>query len=228
MTAFLFPRWTNLIGPLILKLAGGGALYAAVFVYMGFAPEATTVGHRPIQPVPYSHAFHVGELGLDCRFCHTTVEDAAFAAVPPTQTCMNCHNAVQIKQDGTPLQIDGLLASYETGKPVEWVRVHQLPDFVYFNHSAHVNAGVGCESCHGRIDQQIVVRQQESLSMGWCLNCHRAPDEHLRPFDQVTTMGWKDKRAAVMGEDFDQAAFAKQQRETYNINPSSDCYTCHR
>ncbi len=151
----------------------------------GSPRRATDVGYAPEQPVPYSHALHAGQLGIDCRYCHNTVETAAHAAVPPTQTCMNCHAAIRKESE----KLIPVRASYATGMPIPWVRVHDLPDYVYFNHSAHVRRGVGCVSCHGRVDTMEVVYQAEPLSMGWCLDCHRNPERHLRPVEFVTEHG---------------------------------------
>jgi hypothetical protein len=177
---------------------------------------ATDVGYEPIQPVPYSHALHVGQLGTDCRYCHTGVEETAKALIPPSQTCMNCHKSVRANSE----KLIPVFESYSTGMPVEWIRVHDLPDYVYFNHSAHVRRGVGCVSCHGRIDTMEVVSQQEPLSMGWCLDCHRNPERHLRPTEYVFQLDWVPEE--------DQLALGVRLRETHDINPPQDCNTCHR
>jgi len=173
------------------------------------------VGYQPKQPLPYSHAVHAGKLGIDCRYCHTTVETAAAAALPPTQTCMNCHATILADSE----KLLPVRESYATGMPVEWIRVHDLPDYVYFNHSAHVRRGVGCVSCHGRVDRMEEVYQAETLSMGWCLACHRAPEQHLRPVELVTAMSWQTEDPLKTGAEL---------RQKYNIHPSTDCSTCHR
>lgn len=213
---FVFPRWTNLLRPAAAVGVAGGALYAAIIVWFGFSPKTTDVGYQPVQPVPYSHALHVGQLGIDCRYCHDTAEAASHAAIPPTQTCMNCHKNVRSDSE----KLIPVLSSYATGLPVPWVRVHDLPDYVYFNHSAHLSAGVGCVECHGRIDTMEEVRQVETLSMGWCLDCHRDPEPHLRPPALVTSMDWMPAE--------DRQALGSRLREQHNINPSQDCTTCHR
>ncbi|MCP4895470.1 MAG: cytochrome C [bacterium] len=215
-THYVFPKWTNLLRTGILAAAIGGGLYAMVIVTFGFSPEATDVGYAPEQPVAYSHALHVGQLGLDCRYCHTGVEVAAQAAIPPTQTCMNCHSAVRTNSE----KLIPVRESAATGMPIEWIRVHDLPDYVFFNHSAHVRRGVGCVSCHGRIDTMEVVTQVEALSMGWCLECHRAPETHLRPAEFVTQLDWVPEE--------DQLILGQGLREANNINPPTDCTTCHR
>lgn len=214
--SYVFPKWVNILRAGIAVAVVGGLAYAAVIVTFGFSPETTDVGYAPQQPVAYSHALHVNELGIDCRYCHTTVEEAGHAAVPPTQSCMNCHSMIRTGSEKlTPVQ-----TSAATGMPIEWIRVHDLPDYVYFNHSAHVRRGIGCVSCHGRVDTMEVVRQVESLSMGWCLDCHRNPEEHLRPVEFVTQLGWVPEE--------DQAELGRRLRESYDINPRTDCYTCHR
>jgi menaquinone reductase, multiheme cytochrome c subunit len=213
---YTFPEWTWILRPAVAIAAVGGALYATIVVAFGFSPQATDVGYAPVQPVPYSHALHVGQLGMDCLYCHTSVESAAHAAVPPTQTCMNCHKMVRADSE----RLIPVFESYATGMPVEWIRVHDLPDYVYFNHSAHVRRGVGCVSCHGRIDTMEVVTQVEPLSMGWCLRCHRNPEPHLRPLEFVTQLDW------VPAED--QLLLGRRLREENNINPPQDCNTCHR
>ena len=149
MSRFLFPRWSNALLPLLAIVGGIAPLYVAFFVAYGFSPKTLEVGYQPEQPVPFSHALHAGELGMDCRYCHNTVERASHAAVPATQTCMNCHTLVKPESP----KLEGVLASYETGLPIEWVKVHHVADYAYFSHQAHVNRGVGCVSCHGRIDQ---------------------------------------------------------------------------
>jgi len=197
-------------------LLGVAPLYVIVLVWYGASPKTTDVGYMPKQPVPYSHALHAGELGIDCRYCHTTVERAAFAALPPTEICMNCHKSVRTESRNLLL----VRESAATGEAIRWVKVHDLPDYVYFNHSAHVTRGVGCVSCHGRIDQMPEVYQVKPLSMSWCLECHRAPERNLRPPSEVTNMTWKAPEDAVV--------YGRRLRQRYAINPPTDCSTCHR
>lgn len=189
--AVIFPRWTNQITKLFLAGVVSGVLVAPVAgsLWLMYSPWFTDVGYAPVQPVPFSHKLHAGDLGLDCRYCHYTVEKSAKAAVPPTATCMGCHTYVRPKSQKLTL----VRTSFKTGKPIPWVRVHMLPDYSFFNHSAHVAAGVGCESCHGRIDKMTVVRQAKPLSMRWCLDCHRDPNAKLRPRNAITKMGWSKK-----------------------------------
>lgn len=212
----LFPKWTNKT-PLLLGVASTvlGLVVLTAFVYV-ISPYTQQVGYSPTQPVPYSHKLHAGDLGIDCRYCHVGVEKSPVAMVPATATCMNCHT--QIKPESEKLL--PIRESAATGDAVQWVRIHHVPDFVYFNHSIHVNSGVGCETCHGRIDQMEVVHQAKTLAMGWCLDCHRAPEKYLRPVSEVTTMGYQPPG--------DQLTLGMQLRKAHNINPTQDCAGCHR
>jgi hypothetical protein len=214
--AQIFPKWLNYL-PLAVGLGAPalGALAVGGVWYYG-SPKYTDVGYRPVQPVPYSHALHVGELGLDCRYCHVSVEKSAVANVPPTQTCMNCHHVVA--RDSPKLA--PIRESFTSNKPMRWIRVHNLPDFAFFNHAAHVRAGVGCVSCHGRIDQMEVVTQVQPLSMSWCLDCHRDPAPRLRPPEEVTNMEWIPPR--------DQLAVAQKMIAEHDLHPPVDCSGCHR
>lgn len=214
--AQIFPKWTNHL-PTIAAVGGFFGLVAVVgFIWYYFSPSYTDVGYRPQQPVPYSHKLHAGDLAIDCRYCHTGVEDQAHANVPPTQTCMNCHTMVKADSDKLAL----VRQSYETRQPIEWIRVHNLPGYAYFNHAVHVNAGVGCISCHGNVAQMEVVQMAEPLSMGWCLDCHRNPDPHLRPVDQVTNMTWQPTD--------DHAEWVARLKQEKDIKPPEQCSACHR
>lgn len=216
MNLFVFPRWANKTRQLAGVALGVTPLYIIGLVWYGASPKTTDVGYMPKQPVPYSHALHAGELGIDCRYCHNTVEQSGHAAIPPTATCMNCHDKIWAQSP----KLLPIRESFATGNPVEWVKVHDLPDYAYFNHSAHVSRGVGCVSCHGRVDQMEEVYQAEPLSMAWCLDCHRNPEPHLRPPTEVTNMKWKAPG--------DPVEYGKTLREQNNINPPTDCSTCHR
>lgn len=216
-STFLFPKWVDRLRDVLgVILLGIAPLYIIGLVWYGASPKTTDVGYAPVQPVPYSHALHAGELGIDCRYCHTTVEQAAHAAIPPTQTCMNCHAKIRTTSPKLAVVRD----SYATGMPIPWVKVHDLPDYAYFNHSAHVRRGVGCVECHGRVDKMDVVYQAQPLNMGWCLDCHRNPEPRLRPAELVTKMDWQPAE--------DRATLGKRLRAAHNINPSQDCSTCHR
>ena len=170
------------------------------------------------QPVPFSHQHHVGGMGIDCRYCHTAVEKSAVAGIPPTKTCINCHS--QVWSDSPTLE--PVRESFRTGKSLEWVRVHDLPDFVYFNHSAHVNKGIGCTTCHGPIDKMPLVYQQASLQMEWCLDCHRHPEKYVRPKEEVFNAAWQPP-ADWFEKGRNQELIAR-----YQIHPRTSCSTCHR
>jgi Zn ribbon nucleic-acid-binding protein len=191
----------------------GGLLFAsAAFMRSDYMTRAKSARE---QPVPFSHKHHVAELGIDCRYCHTSVERTAYAGIPPTQTCMNCHS--QIWKDSPTLA--PVRASFETGKSIEWTKVHDLPDFVYFNHSIHVAKGIGCASCHGRVDQMNLMWQENSLHMEWCLQCHRNPEQFVRPRSEVFNMEW------VAG---DQATLGPTLIAENKIASRDDCTICHR
>src|SRR5450432_2346981 len=187
----IFPKSANKL-PLqiiVFLFVLAGVVTAATTYYA--TPKYTRVGYQPVQPVPYSHALHAGQLGLDCRYCHSNVEKSGVANLPTAQTCMNCHS--QVKTD-SPL-LAPVRASYASGEPVQWVRIHQTPDYVYFNHSVHVNRGVSCYECHGQINEMDVVHQAKPLTMSFCLECHRDPAAKLRPLDKITDLDWKPASA---------------------------------
>lgn len=212
----IFPKWANYV-PGIIFLSIGLLLGMIVFIFWyWFSPKNLNVGYEPDQPIPFSHRLHVSDVGLDCRYCHNMVDEKAHSNIPDTETCMNCHSV--IKQDSE--HIKKLKVSYEEDQPIEWVKVHQLPEYAYFNHSRHVNSGVSCVTCHGRVDQMDVVRQVQPLSMGWCLDCHRDPEPFLRPKDKVTELGWVSEE--------DQKVLGKRLKKQYHIDPKQDCMTCHR
>lgn len=243
MSQNLFPKWTNYLPTLAaIAVVTGGAVVVSIVAYF-FGPTHTDVGYQPEQPIHYSHQLHAGQLGMDCRYCHNTVEYAAHSAIPPTSTCMNCHGGSSGKgihwngltptgdlANGTSPEIAKLHAAHDAGLPVEWEKVHLLPDYAYFNHSVHLNlAGdmaVGCVECHGRIDQMEVVYQVEPLSMGWCLECHRDPAPHLRPKNEATNMRWLDEISAEELAAVTQSA--QKLVENGEIAPPEHCSACHR
>lgn len=196
--------------------------YVPLVVGLAGDPNTTDVGYEPVQPVPYSHKLHVDQLGLDCRYCHNTVEKTAFASIPPTATCMNCHSSILTKSP----RLEPIRKSYATGKPVKWLKVHDLADYVTFNHSIHVNKGVGCVVCHGRVDKMDVVHQAKTLSMSWCLDCHRAPEKYLRPRDQVTNMTWDPVKDAGKTQ-LELGMELKKKYNIHNIAYMTSCSTCH-
>ncbi len=214
--AQIFPEWTNKLQTYAAVVVV--VLFMAVigfFWYYG-SPKFTDVGYRPEQPVPYSHKLHAGDLGLDCRYCHSTVEFSPVANVPPTQTCMNCHKLILPQSEKLLL----VRESWAAKTPIQWVRVHMLPQYAYFNHSIHLWAGVGCVTCHGNVRRMEEVTQMQPLSMGWCLDCHRNPGPNLRPHEELTNMEWTPPD--------DQAEFAERVIREKKINPPVDCSGCHR
>lgn len=181
------------------------------------SPYATGQNRVPQQPVPFSHQHHVGALGIDCGYCHTSFERSSFAGFPDTATCMTCHSQLWTNAD----VLAPVRESLKTSQPIAWTRVYDLPDFVYFSHQAHTTNGVGCESCHGRVDQMPLIRQEKPLTMKWCLECHRNPGPHLREQEQITAMGYANKAGKSQGI---------KMLEEYNIptDRMTECVTCHR
>ena len=215
----IFPKWTNNI-PKIAPLVLGGVAVTIIFVFTyWFTDKHLVVGYQPVQPIQFSHRKHANDMGLDCRYCHFNVERSPVAGVPSTQVCMNCHT--QIKTDSPEIQ--KLQKYHESGTPVPWVRIHKTPDYAYFDHSAHVNKGVSCVECHGRIDQMEEVHQAKSLTMGFCLDCHRDPAPRVREKKYVTRLGWTPDSNGWNSREYGQKVIEK-----YHINPRTDCSTCHR
>jgi hypothetical protein len=213
----IFHHSTNTLS----KLSIFGALFLAagtlwLVLEITRSPYVTQAGVAREQPVPFSHQHHVGGLGIDCRYCHTAVETSATAGIPPTKTCMNCHS--QIWSDSPTLE--PVRESFRTDRSIEWVKVNDLPDFVYFNHSAHVNQGVGCTTCHGRVDRMPLMWQEASLTMEWCLNCHRQPERYLRPRGEVFNASYEPPA--------DQLALGRSLVQEYGIHTRTSCSTCHR
>jgi hypothetical protein len=215
--AQIFHRSTNTIS----RVSIFGALIFLAALLWGLAlvnrsAYVTQAGVAREQPVQFSHKHHAAELGIDCRYCHNQVETAAYAGIPPTQTCMNCHS--QIWTDAPALE--AVRASWRTGEAIPWVKVHDLPDYVYFNHGIHVQKGIGCDTCHGRIDRMNHVWQEASLQMEWCLGCHRHPEAYVRPKRHVFEAGWTPA--------IDQLVLGADLVDAYGINARDDCTTCHR
>jgi hypothetical protein len=200
----------------VFILAGAGWVFARV----SRSDYVTGVDVYRDQPVPFSHRHHVSGLGIDCRYCHTSVETSAFAGIPPTRTCMNCHSQIWTE---SPM-LEPVRASYRTGKSIPWVRVHNLAEFVYFNHSIHLKKGVGCATCHGRVDEMPLTTQVASLHMEWCLECHRNPERYVRPRDQVFTMNWDPEQ--VTGKS--QEVLGRELVQEYKIQRLTSCSVCHR
>ena len=213
----VFPRWTNrLPGQIIFGLLLIGGVVTAGLNYY-FTPKYTRVGFQPTQPVPFSHSIHVKQLGLDCRYCHDGVEKSWYSNVPAADTCMNCHSAVRADDP----KLEPVRASYkDANKPVEWVQIHKLPDYVYFNHSVHVNRGVSCVECHGRVDEMDEVRHEKHFSMTFCLDCHRDPNKRLRPLDKITDLAYERSKDPTNKD----RNFVKE----WHVKTSENCSACHR
>jgi Cytochrome c7 and related cytochrome c len=215
--AQIFHPSTNTISR--LSIFGGVIAVVALVAAMAAineSPYITEVGVARSQPVPFSHKHHVGDDGIDCRYCHTSVEESSFAGIPPTKTCMNCHTQIWSE---SPV-LEPVRESFRTGKSIQWTRVHNLPGFVYFNHSIHVHKGVGCVTCHGRVDQMPLTWRENTLYMDWCLECHRAPERYVRPRQYVFSMDYQPPA--------DQIALGEQLVKQYAIKKLTSCSTCHR
>ena len=207
---------TRLILVILFLLVGGGS-FALTKIFS--SPYITRQGIVQQQPVPFSHKHHVGEEGIDCRYCHTTVEKSAFAGMPPTQTCINCHSQIYTTSE----MLEPVRASYKSGEPIHWTRVNNLQDFVYFNHSIHIAKGVGCATCHGRVDQMDLTYQAVPLTMEWCLRCHREPQMQVRPREEVFNMDYQTpENQAQIGAELVQKYHVKDAQTLTN------CSTCHR
>ena len=216
--AQIFPQSANTLSKasIIIVLVLVAGLGGAAFELGADSSYATRQAVARTQPVPFSHTHHVGSMGIDCRYCHSTVETSAYANIPPTKTCMNCHSQIWVNSP----TLEPVRASYRTDESIPWVKVHDLPDFVYFNHSIHVKKGVGCETCHGRVDRMPLMLQKSNLEMRWCLDCHRHPEQYVRPHEFVTTMGYVP--------DGDQEEIGNRLVKEYHIQKLETCYTCHR
>jgi hypothetical protein len=238
--AAIFPKWTNEIPRIAAPLSVAGACLAVFVVWYWFSPKHTDVGYQPVQPVPYSHKLHAGDMGMDCRYCHFGAERSAHGSVPPTQVCMNCHT--QVKTESAKLA--PVRESWATGEPIPWKRIHKVADYAYFNHSAHIAikhkaVAVGCVTCHGRIDQMPVVHQVEPLSMSWCLDCHNNPAPNLRPIGEVTNMAWEapagwSEQATKIAKDLNPPGnknaevWDEKTGERRGVKASAGCTGCHR
>ena len=203
-----FDKLTKIFGFLSICVV----ISTVLIVYYWFSPEHLNVGYQPDQPIEYSHAIHVDKLGMDCRYCHDTVEKSAYASIPSTETCMNCHKTVKNKS----VEVKKIIDSYEKDKPIEWVKVHHLSDYSYFDHSVHINAGVSCVSCHDRVNKMQKVVQRKPMSMSWCIECHQNPTSHLRDNHLVTKLDWVRPDNYKLSDDH------------IKVNAKTSCSTCHR
>jgi len=213
----IFNRSANTLANLSIVAAlalASGAI--GLLIIFGRSSYVTRADEFIAQPLQFSHAHHVGDDGIDCRYCHTSVETSSFAGIPPTQTCMNCHSQLWTS---SPI-LEPVRASLREDRSLHWTRVHDLPDFVYFNHSIHVKKGVGCETCHGRVDEMPLMYQKNSLQMEWCIECHRAPEQFVRPRAEIFTMGYRPPVA--------QAVLGPELVREYAIQSLTTCSTCHR
>jgi hypothetical protein len=216
----IFHRQANIYSRLsIVAVIGFIAVLGGVVAMLHLSGYNTNQGMFVEQPIQFSHAHHVGGEGIDCRYCHTSVEESAFANIPPTKTCMNCHSQIWTN---API-LEPVRASFRDNKPLHWTRVHDLPDFVYFNHSIHVRKGVGCATCHGRVDKMPLMYQEASLQMNWCVNCHRNPAQYIRPREEVYNMAWE--RPA---NDPDLGKRLVQEYKIASVEQLTSCSTCHR
>jgi len=231
--AQIFDRSANALARASLVLTGLIVIALGVTLdQLQGSPWVTKQGQRAEQPVPFSHKHHVMGLGLQCQYCHTSVEKSSYAGIPPTKTCMNCHAQIWTNAQ----LLEPVRESYKSGKSLVWTRVNDLPDFVYFNHSIHINKGVGCNTCHGPVDRMPLMYSQASLQMEWCLDCHRAPEKYLRPRDQVFNMRYQepsgDRPVEVDGKEYtDQLSLGTDLVQKYKLRTVTDitsCSTCHR
>jgi len=216
----IFHRSTNTIAKVSIF---GSIFFLAIFayVYTELLRSSYVTGQGVVkkQPVPFSHQHHVAGLGLDCRYCHTSVERSAFAGIPPTETCMNCHRQIWTNAE----LLEPIRASYRDNVPVQWTRINDLPDYVYFNHSVHIAKGMGCVTCHGPVNQMQLTFQHASLQMEWCLSCHRDPARNVRPREEVFNIDWQPPADPEQARAL-QAKLVKQ----YNVRSLTSCSTCHR
>jgi hypothetical protein len=210
-----------------VRQAAVGAIVALGLFAFGWyyyaLPSYTRVGYAPEQPVAFSHEQHVGKLGLDCAYCHQSVFDSPVASVPTSRTCMNCHDPKKANVKGTSPLLAAVRSSVDTGRPIEWKRVHKLPEYAYFNHAVHVNKGVSCASCHGQVNEMKVIRHAKEMSMGWCLKCHDDPHASLRPIDRVTDLTWK---AEANGQTASEVGAGIQ--KDLRVKAPMNCQSCHR
>jgi hypothetical protein len=220
--SLVFPPSAKVYGRVALALVIWFSLLTIGAVWYYGTPKYTRVGYQPNQPINFSHAQHVGELGMDCRACHNHVEESPHANVPDLQTCMNCHGTQYGNIKGQADSLAALRTAFGGGAAVRWNRLHQAPDYAYFNHAVHVRRGVSCVECHGQINEMEIVRHDQPLTMGWCLECHRDPIERLRPADKVTDLDWRPDDAAR------HEAFLKYMEDEVGINPPVNCTGCHR
>ncbi len=213
----LFPRSANTFSKFSIVLGFllvVGSLFLIAF--LDRSPYVTLVGVAREQPIPFSHKHHVGGLGIDCRYCHTSVETSSFAGIPPTETCMNCHSILFSESD----MLEPVRKSFRTGEPLQWNRVNDVPDYVYFDHSIHIAKGISCTTCHGRVDQMPLMMKARTFHMGFCIDCHREPERFVRPREHVFDPAWEPSE--------DQMTMGRRLVKAYGIKREFDCNICHR
>ncbi|HUR27606.1 MAG TPA: cytochrome c3 family protein [Planctomycetota bacterium] len=237
----IFHKGFNTLAKASILVGGVGALtLVGSLLAANRTPYISLVDVSREQPVPFSHKHHVGGLGIDCRYCHTTVEESAQASIPATKTCMTCHSMIWTNA----AMLEPVRQSYQNDRSLEWLKVHDLPDFAYFNHSIHIKKGVGCQTCHGQVDQMPLMMRKNTLNMEWCLECHRAPEKYLRPRDQVFNMNWDVSHDPAnqpkSGEEHASAGahvptppktqeqLGAELVEQYHVQKLTNCATCHR
>lgn len=246
-----FPRYTNIL-PIKIAICLGSLAIGAVFAFNYYgSPKAQRVGYQPDQPIPYDHELHVNQLGLDCRHCHSFAEKSGVANIPSANVCGNCHHEAKGGIASDSPRLAPLMDAIDNDKPIKWVRVHKAPDYVFFNHSAHLNRGISCVECHGQVNEMRVVFHAKPLSMAQCLDCHRNPEDALRPLEEVFNLNYKAKDyisenagAKKMLEDYitenkledinldkeqgAQKAMGLMLKDHWNVRPKESCFTCHR
>lgn len=249
----IFPRWTNLLAIKILVCVSALGTCVVAVAWYSWTPKTLRVGYTPQQPIPFDHSLHAGQLAMDCRYCHSQVENSPHSNLPAAQVCWNCHGPGKVKSDSPKLEPlrQAMDTNYEnyTGKPIEWVQIHKVPDYANFTHEAHVNRGVSCAECHGRVDQMPEVTHVQPLSMSWCLDCHRAPEKVLRPLDEITNLAWtaddldpdafyaylaeKTKsspsklKEADAGKKWSRELIGTHLKEAWKVHAPQDCTACH-
>ena len=223
MNGLIFPEWVNKLRPIVASMLLMGPIYLVFLIDYGASPKTTDVGYQPTQPIPFSHKLHAGDLKMDCRYCHNAVEKSWYSNVPASSVCMNCHN--QVLKDDPKLAL--VRESAATGEPIPWVQVHKVPDYVYFNHSVHVNRGFSCVECHGPVNKMDEVYHAKPFGMAFCLECHRDPASRIRPLDKITDLDWTWSEDAAEAAEL-QRENGEQLVHDWRVESLVNCSACHR